>query len=158
MVLFMGLLLSTFSSHAQDMTIQKMDKVIKTVADSVIGDGGIWQFKYEESYMMIVTDEKYNRMRIISPIIGLEKLDKEELIKILEANYHSVLDAKYALADDILWSVFIHPLKELSENQFINALSQVHNAAITFGSTYSSTGLLFGGQESLEKVNPTKKN
>ena len=157
-ILPLVLLILAFPSNGQDMTIKKMDKILKTVADSVTGEGGIWQFKYNESSMIILTDEKYNRMRIISPIIGLEMLDKPELIRVLEANYHSALDVKYALTDEVLWSVYIHPLKELSENQFINAISQVHKAAVTFGSSYSSTSLLFGVQDLGKKSNPSKKN
>ena len=145
-------------SEGQNMNIQKMDKIIQTVADSVIGESGIWQFKYKETFMMIMTDEKYNRMRIISPILEQEKLDKSEMIRLLEANYHTVLDTKYALSEDILWAVFIHPLKELTENQFINAISQVYFSATTYGTSYNSTGLLFGSQVPADEENPLKKN
>jgi hypothetical protein len=152
-ILLAGNLLS-----AQEMGIKKMDKLIHSIADSVVGEEGIWQIKYKETFMMIITDENYNRMRIITPIIDQSELDKDELIKLLEANYHTALDTKYALSDDILWAVFIHPLKELTENQFINAISQVYLSAATFGTTYTSTGLLFGAQEAIDPTNPSKKN
>ena len=146
------------SGSAQDMNILKMDKILHTVADSVEGVSGLWQFIYKDTYMMIMTDEKYNRMRIITPIAEQKQLDKDELIRLLQANYHSALDTKYAIADDILWAVFIHPLKELSENQFVNALSQVYYSALNFGTTYSSTGLSFGDGVITEGTKGTKKN
>jgi hypothetical protein len=43
-----------------------------------------------------------------------------------------VLDAKYAISDEILWAVFIHPLKELSDKQISSAIKQVYSSAITF--------------------------
>jgi len=57
---------------------------------------------------------------------------------------------KYALSDEVIWSVFIHPLKELSDHQVLDAIDQVYNASVTFGATYSSTNLVFPGN--------TKKN
>ena len=61
------------------------------------------------------------------------------------ANFHSALDVKYALSDEIIWSVYVHPLKELSEEQVADAVKQVYTAAKTFGSSYSSTNLVFPG-------------
>lgn len=108
-----------------------------------------------------MTDENANRMRIISPIVEVFKLDEKELNNALTANFHTALDVKYAISDEILWSVFIHPLKELSEQQVINAISQVFQANATFGSTYSSTNLVFPGnlpkEEKEVKEKPLKK-
>jgi len=98
-----------------------------------------------------VYDENANRMRIISPIVETKDLEEEQLLNALVANFHSALDVKYALSDEIMWSVFIHPLRELSTNQVLDAIDQVHAASATFGNTYSSTGLVFPG-------NTKKKN
>ncbi len=89
-------------------------------------------------------------MRIISPIIAQDKLAYTELIRVLSANFHTALDVKYALSDEILWSVFIHPLRELSKNQVISAVEQVYAAAATYGSSYSSTNLVFPSVKSQE--------
>ena len=152
----MVLLMVGWTGSAQEMTIAKMDSVIQSVADSVVFVDGNWHFKYQESYMMIMTDVKYNRMRIITPIVDQESLDEVELTKLMEANYHSALDTKYALSDGILWGVFIHPLRELSKNQFVNAIHQVYSTYMTYGTTYTSTGLQFGGE--IRNENPSKKN
>ena len=158
-ILIIGLIgFVSITSYGQDMNILKMDEIIHNVADSVVGENGVWQLKYQESFMMILTDEQYNRMRIITPIIDQTELKTEDMVSILEANYHSALDTKYALSDGILWAVFIHPLQELSEKQFINAISQVYYSAATFGSTYSSTGLSFGGKETPVKDGGFKRN
>ena len=71
------------------------------------------------------------------------------------ANFHSVLDVKYALSDEIIWSVYAHPLKELSELQVVDAIQQVYAAAITFGGSYSSTNMVFpGNTKKVEKSKP----
>jgi len=129
---------------AQKMSNKKLEKILTVVSDSVQGQTGYWQFKYFDRYFLLITDEKHNRMRIVSPIVEEEKLDEEYFKKCLEANYHIALDVKYALSDGLLWSVFIHPLKELSETQVKDAIAQVYSAAATFGYSYTSTELVFG--------------
>ncbi|MEM7382181.1 MAG: hypothetical protein AAF361_13425, partial [Bacteroidota bacterium] len=97
------------------------------------------------------------RMRIISPIVEREQLEEDQLLNALVANFHSALDVKYALSDEIIWSVFAHPLKELSEHQVLDAIEQVYLAALTFGTSYSSTNLVFPGNSGKkEKPRPKK--
>ena len=128
---------------AQKMNNQKLGKIIEAVADSVNGQPGYWQFQYRDRYLLAITDEKNNRMRIICPVIEEKDLTETLLKNSLKANFHTALDVKYALSEEILWSIFVHPLKELSEDQVEDAIQQVYNAAVSFGSTYSSTDLVF---------------
>jgi hypothetical protein len=148
-ILFLPLLFFIFYNglQAQKMNNQKIDKILKSNVDSVGGQTGAWQFKYFDRYFLLLTDEKNNRMRIISPIIEENKLDKDLLAKCLKANFHTTLDVKYALSQEILWSVYIHPLKELSQAQLVDAIKQVYRAAATFGYSFSSTDLIFGGED-----------
>ena len=95
--------------------------------------------------LICIHDETANRMRIISPIVERSKLEEKELLNALVANFHSVLDVKYALSDEIIWSVYTHPLKELSDAQVVDAIQQVYAAALTFGGSYSSTNMVFPG-------------
>ena len=95
---------------------------------------------------MTVVDESNNRMRIICPIAEEKDVKKEHLKKCMEANFHTVLDVKYAIYEGYMWSIFVHPLKELSEDQVADAMSQVKTAAATYGSTYQSSNLIFGGK------------
>jgi hypothetical protein len=96
-------------------------------------------------------------MRIITPIMETKNLEEEQLLNMLVANFHSALDVKYALSDEIIWSVFIHPLKELSEHQVLDAIDQVYAASATFGATYSSTDLVFPGNTKKKDEPRTKK-
>ncbi|GAA4271911.1 hypothetical protein U6A24_22680 [Aquimarina gracilis] len=145
------LFLSGSISYAQNMNNISLQEIIEKKADTVGGVVGNWKFIYKETPMLCVTDEANNRMRIIAPITESDNLDKELLLDSLTANFHSALDVKYAIANGILWSVYIHPLKELTNEQVESAISQVYYAAQTFGTTFTSTELIFGGRNTQEK-------
>ena len=143
---------------SQEMTNEKLETIYTTVSDSIQGNLGAWQFYIQEIPMMSITDANHNRMRIISPIADSNSVSDELLKAALVANFHTALDVKYAVSDGVLWSVFIHPLKELSENQVKDAVSQVYYANINFGSTFASTSLSFPGSINSEvEEEPTKK-
>lgn len=134
------------------MSNEKLQTIYTTVSDSIQGDLGGWQFFVKEIPMMSITDENHNRMRIISPIADSNNLNEELIKAALVANFHTALDVKYAVSDGVLWSVFIHPLKELSEEQVKNAVSQVYYAHINFGTTFTSTSLSFPGSVNKDDI------
>ena len=144
------LILMAGFTQAQNMDYEKLDKTLKIACDSVDGGNGRWQMLYRGRIMVLIADESHNRMRIISPILSRQDVKQEYMEQALLANFHSVLDAKYAMSDDILWSVYLHPLKELKEHQLKDALSQVFLAAETFGTTFQSTELVFPKAEKKE--------
>ena len=147
----------SISTGAQNMSPEILMGIIQQEADTVSIQGNTARFLFNDAVLICIYDESANRMRIISPIVEREKLGEEELLNALVANFHSALDVKYALSDEIIWSVYAHPLKELSEAQVVDAIQQVYAAAITFGESYSSTNLVFpGNTERKEKPKPTK--
>ncbi len=111
------------------------------------GEPGSWMVYYEERILVLLTDEANNRMRIFTPIASEEDMTAKEMRQMLEANFHSALDAKYALYEGFVVSVFTHPLRELSKVQFLESLRQVSNLARTYGTTFSSSELHFGKPE-----------
>lgn len=138
----------SFSGKSQEMSNQKIDSLLKTVVGETDGQLGNWQFIIGEVFFVCLTDETNNRMRIIAPIVKESEMEEGALANCMAANFHTALDVKYALSEGILWSVFIHPLQELSDDQFKDGLRQVYNAAVTYGDSYSSTELVFPSQES----------
>ena len=71
--------------------------------------------------------------------------------RILQANFDTALDARYAIAQGRLWSVYIHPLTELQPQQLISGLVQTVTLAQTYGGAYASGSLSFGGGDSAER-------
>jgi len=127
------------------MTNTRLEGLIHEASKEVKGQLGYWQFNINGRDMLVITDETHNRMRIISPVAAQEGVSEGELTRLLEANFGSALDAKYALGDGTLWSVFTHPLAELTDMQFLDCLAQVANLADNFGGSYASSNLMFGG-------------
>ena len=135
------------------MTLERLDKIVKRLdAEAKNVQGYIWQFKIEKVPVVIVTDEKNDRMRILVAIRSAEDLTPEELNRVMQANFDSALDSRYAIAKDILWSAFVHPLRALHDRQFIEAIGQTVNLAATYGTTFSSGLLMFGGGDSQDII------
>ncbi|MEM6732672.1 MAG: hypothetical protein AAF658_14025, partial [Myxococcota bacterium] len=63
-------------------------------------------------------------------------------------NFDSALDARYAIANDQIWSVFVHPLSSLTPRDLVSGIAQTANCVATFGSSFSSGALVFGGGDS----------
>ena len=106
---------------------------------------GFWKFEVGDSIVFVITDESHNRMRIMSPVIELGSVASDELQTLLEANYDRALDARYCIKNEVIWSAFLHPLAELNDRQFLAALAQVVTLKSNFGSTYTSSDIVFGG-------------
>ena len=156
-LLTVAILLTSFFAQAQ-MTNQKLKDILLQEVDNIEGISGRWQLKLNELPMIVLTDSVNDRMRIIAPIIEVSKLDKDLLLDCLTANFHSALDVKYAISDTILWSVYVHPLSPLTEREVRSAVQQVFLAAETFGTSFSSTPLLFGGGASSQQTPTSKKD
>ncbi len=139
------------SLFSQSMTPTKLKEILISLSDSIQGNARQWSFSIKDVGFICVTDSVHNRMRIISPIAEAEKLTSDLKSAALVANFHSALDVKYAIADNILWSAFIHPLKELSIAQVKDAIRQVYSANVTFGTTFSSSNLIFPGGKKEKK-------
>lgn len=148
------------NTSSEGMNNKKMEAIFKSEVDELEGELGNWQMMYGGSLVLVLTDEKNNRMRIFTPVVEKTKLKDGQLEKMLEANFHSALDSKYSLYNGYVISVYTHPLRELQNDQLIDAMKQVVILSRTFGDTYSSTGLIFGGgavEEDEEKEKSKKK-
>ena len=91
-----------------------------------------------------VSDATHDRMRLIAPVAKLEALQPAPLGVLLVANFHTTLDARYAISDDIVYAAYLHPLSTLTRAQLESAVRQVAALSRNFGSTYSSDELSYG--------------
>ena len=151
LVLFI-LILSLQNSYSQEMSLTKLDKILNGISDSIVNTKPQWRFKINQVPFICVADSTHNRMRIISPITNSNRLSEELKTASLTANFHTALDVKYAISDNVLWAVFIHPLEELSKEQVLNAVSQVYYANINFGTSFASTSLVFPGRKPTKEI------
>jgi len=135
----------------QAMNNLRLQTLINRVAENVDGRPGFWEFTLQGYRVSVITDERADRMRIIVPVAKAGDIDSEKMKRLMQANFDSALDARYSIARGVLWSAFIHPLSELSDHQFIDGLAQTVNLAGTFGTSYSSGALIFGGGDSKQE-------
>jgi hypothetical protein len=98
--------------------------------------------------VIIITDPRADRLRAMVPIRDATDMTPDEVMRVLQANFDSALDARYAVAQGRLWAVFIHPLSPLERDQFISGLGQTINVAKTYGSLYTGGATQFGGGDS----------
>ncbi len=138
------------------MTPSKLGTMLEKISDSIVSQKTQWRFIIKNVPFITIADSTHNRMRIMSPIVESNKLSEELKTASLMANFHTALDVKYAISDNVLWSVFIHPLKELTEDQVLDAVSQVYYAKVNFGTTFSSTSLVFPGKKPEKQSEKTK--
>ena len=128
----------------------RLEDIIRRVDPQAEGKPGFWKLTVESRTLTVITDEKADRMRILMPIEKTDGLDRKRLFRLMQANFDSTLDTRYSIAKNTLWSTFIHPLSSLRDEEFLSGIGQVINLGVTYGSSYSSGALLFGGGDSKE--------
>lgn len=141
-----------FSGEAseQRMTAERLAELIVRVDEEAVLEGATWFFHVEGLEAAVVYDVSADRMRIIMPIGDADEIDKENLLRMMQANFDSALDARYAIAQGSLWGVFIHPLSSLTSEEFLVGLGQTANVVMSYGSSYSSGLFIYGNGDSGE--------
>jgi len=128
------------------MTQDEMENIIINNVELIDHNKGYVVFKYKKVKMALISDVKHDRMRIIAPITEYSEVTAEQKDLLMESNFHSALDARYAVSNGLLYSAYIHPMSPLSQKELEDAINQVSTLALTFGSTYSSGVLSFSGE------------
>lgn len=130
------------------MTPQRLGELIKRVDPDAETLGNGYSFRVQERELRVVFAEEADRMRIITPIIPARNLPEGLLLRMMQANYDSVLDTRYAVGGGNVWSVFIHRLSSLTDEDFISGIAQTAVGAATFGTSFTSGALGFTGGDS----------
>jgi len=128
--------------------IERIAEVIEALDPDAQRQANNWQFAIDEVQILVVTDPVNDRMRILTPVSLAEALPEEALMRLLQANFDTALDARYAVAQELVWGTFIHPLESLTTREFASGVLQTKSLADTFGTTFSSGLLSYGGGDS----------
>ena len=130
------------------MTVERMAQIVRALDSEAAVTGPGFTLTVDDIPILIVTDVAANRMRAMVPIRSAETMTAEEMQRVMQANFDSALDARYAVAQGRLWGVFIHPFRELERDQFISGIAQTVNIAKTYGSLYTGGAAQFGRGDS----------
>ena len=144
----------TSGSQPDSMTVTRLEAILQEEASNVRGSNGQWQVTVQNRTLIVVADATNDRMRIFTPVVLTDSLSAQQIEAMLLANFHTALDARYALSEDAVVATFMHPLGDLSETYLRSALSQVATLADTFGSTYSSGEIGFGTGQQRNQSSP----
>ncbi len=149
------------SAHSQDaqlspeveppMTLERMAAIIQVLDPEVQFGRSAMQFSIEGTDVLIVFSEPQDRMRAMVPIRTLDGIEPGELLRVLQANFDTALDARYAVGQGQLWAVFVHPLSSLEQNDLISGIGQTVNIAKTYGTLYSGGAGFFGLGDSIQE-------
>ncbi len=131
------------------MTVTRLESIITALDPDTRSNGNQFQMTIEDVPILIVTDFRADRMRAMVPIRSISEMTGEEVMRVMQANFDTALDARYAIAQGRLWGVYIHPLSPLEKDQFISGLGQAVNLAKTYGSLYTGGAMSFGGGDSV---------
>ena len=154
LIVLAGPLMMPMASAAQEteppMTLQRMAEIVLVIdPEAQIGPGGL-ELTIADIPVLIVMNERANRMRAMVPIRSTEGIEADELLRLMQANFDAALDARYAIGQGRLWGVFIHPLAALEREQLLSALAQTVNLARSYGSLYTGGANVFGRGDSSE--------
>lgn len=130
------------------MTLSELEAVLEAVTTDLSGGDGAWEFRVDGVHMACLTDNRFDRMRIIAPIIDISEITDAQRDAMLEANFHRTLDARYATSHGVVYAAFMHPLGALDERGLASAVEQVSSLVLTFDDGYSSGALHFASGHS----------
>ena len=132
------------SSIGQETTFDDLKLILAQEATIEKEEASMVQYSVDQLPIYLIVDEQANRMRLMAPVVEEKELAEQDLKILMEANFDRALDAKYAVSNGVLWSVYAHPLKELYKEQVIDAFNQVRNLVYNYGTSYTSTIMVFG--------------
>jgi hypothetical protein len=132
-----------------------VDAVLEMSPDADV-KGHYVMFEHNQVDITLVFDEHADRMRLVAPIVEVSELKDGQLMKMLEANFHTSLDVRYAVSGGKVWAAFLHPLSQLHADHLRDAADQVASATLSFGSSYSAGRWIFVGHVSENEAKAKK--
>ncbi len=133
------------------MTQARMEFIFAENVKAIMGPPGAIQTRVNGISLYLISDSENDRMRIIAPIAMLEDGNPRLSRVLLRANFHTTLDTRYAVSENVIYAAFLHPISSLSPDLLKSALEQVLSLARTFGSTFSSGEFRFDGPDTKER-------
>jgi hypothetical protein len=126
------------------MTHSTLGRLLERLLTDLEGSEGFWHGQRDDVTVYVISDVEHDRMRIMAPVGELRVKDASFLAVLLRANFDRALDAKYALRNRELWSVFMHPLSTIVPDDLGTFVDQVVRLVKNTGTTYASSDLVFG--------------
>ncbi len=123
------------------MTPARMETIFGDQVDAIVGTPGAIQTRVDGIIIYLLSDPNNDRMRLVAAVASATSLRRRDLGVLLQANFDRTLDARYAISDGVVYSVYQHRISSLTPAQIKSALAQIVSLAKTFGTGFSAAGL-----------------
>ena len=132
------------------MTVERMAEILLDVDPETSLTPNGFELTLEDIPVLVIVAPAADRMRAMVPIASVEDVTAEEMLRMMQANFDTSLDGRYAVAQGRVWGVYIHPLAALEREQFLSGIAQTVNLARTYGSLYTGGANVFGQGDSAQ--------
>ena len=106
--IFAILMLLTSSVAAQEapMTVERLSEIVLDIdPDAALTPNGL-ELTLEDIPLLIVVAPEADRMRAMVSIASAEDVTPEEMLRMMQANFDTALDARYAVAQGRMGRVY----------------------------------------------------
>jgi len=83
-----------------------------------------WQVKNSQIHLLVIISEDHSWLRLLAPIASAKET-QSLLPQLLEDNFDTTQEVRYALNQDVLWGVFHHSLVSLTEADLKSAIASL---------------------------------
>lgn len=133
------------------VTLDGIDTFLRNIDETVQRQDTAWLLRVRGHPVYVISDPPADRIRIQVPVTQASRLDPGDWQRVMSANFDTAIDARYAAAQNVLWTVFVHRLSTLTEQDFVSGLRQCLNLMATYGTAYASMNQAFTGGDLYEE-------
>lgn len=109
--------LPVFAQEAEPpRTMARLGQIMLALGPEAKATGTVMKFSIEVIPVIVIADPVVDRMRAMARIRSVDGMSQNELLRVMQANFDSALDARYAAAQGRLCGAFIHPLSPLEQD------------------------------------------
>lgn len=116
----------------------RLEMLFAEHVEAITGPPGAIETMVDGIKLYCISDPAHDRMRFVAPIARASALDPRVLAILLQANFHTTMDARYAISEDVVFAAFLHPLASLTPELVHSGMAQVLSLVQTFGTTFSA--------------------
>ncbi|MEM7593502.1 MAG: hypothetical protein AAF383_18645 [Cyanobacteria bacterium P01_A01_bin.83] len=106
---------------------------ISTILSSLFADQDIkhdveeaWQVKNSQIHLLVILSEDHSWLRLLAPIAAATEA-QSLLPQLMEENFSTTQEVRYALNQSVLWGVFHHRLDSLTTEDLENAIASLRS-------------------------------
>ncbi|MEM9174564.1 MAG: hypothetical protein AAGC67_04970 [Myxococcota bacterium] len=112
----------------------RLGRLFERQVEKVDGGAGYMRSQVDGIDVFLISDPETDRVQLILSIPMSANITAQDLVQMLEANFHHGLDARYALSEGRIFAVFSHRLSTLDEDDFVAGYRQALDLARRFAS------------------------